>query len=170
MCSIKGVEELAVDSVLSEREAEVVRVFVQGAQLLGLPKSYGEIYGLLYISPEPLSMEQIRQRLNLSIGSASQGLKQLRAFKAVKTVYRAGERRDYFEAEAEFRRLATGFMREEVFPHLEDASERLTELNKQADGKDDEHAAFLEQRIDKLRNWHKLSRKLFGHLTTLIDF
>lgn len=159
-----------MEYVLSDREAEVLRVFVQGAQLLGLPKSYGEIYGLLYISPEPLSMDQIRQRLNLSIGSASQGLKQLRAFKAVKTVYRAGERRDYFEAEAEFRRLATGFMREEVFPHLEDASERLSDLKKQQANQQEESTEFLDQRIDKLRNWHRLSRKLFGHLTTLIDF
>ena len=69
---------------------------------MGLPRSVGEIYGLLYFSPSPLSMDQICTKLEISVGSASQGLKTLRSLKSVKSVYVSGERKDYFLAETEF--------------------------------------------------------------------
>ena len=73
-------------------------------------------------------MEDITRRLRISLGSASQGLKQLRAFRAVKTTYVPGHRRDFFVAETEFRKLVSGFVGEEVFPHLESAGERLVSI------------------------------------------
>jgi DNA-binding transcriptional regulator GbsR (MarR family) len=35
---------------LSEFEARVIELFCDGVKLLGLPKSIGEIYGLLYVT------------------------------------------------------------------------------------------------------------------------
>ena len=78
--------------------------------LLGLPRSVGEIYGLLYFNPEALTMDQVASRLEISIGSASQGLKTLRSLKAVKTSYVQGDCRDHYLAESEFRRLFSTFL------------------------------------------------------------
>ena len=113
---------------LTVLETEVVDIFVRGVQVVGLPKSLGEIYGLLYASAEPLSMDSIMRKLRVSLGTASQGLKQLRGFRAVRTVYVPGQRKDFFEAETEFRKLAAGFFREEVFPQLENTGERLARI------------------------------------------
>lgn len=145
----------------AELESEVLEFFVRAAQLLGQPRSLGEIYGLLYLSSEPLSMEQIVQRLEISTGSVSQGLKQLRAFRAVRTAYVAGQRRDFFVAEQELRRVVSGFVQEEIKPHLDSGRERVERMNaalKQiAAGEEKEH---LEQRIHKLEKLHGLSGKL----------
>ncbi len=54
-------------------------------QTLGLPKSYGEVYGLLYASANPLSFAEIHQRISLSKGSVSGGLKALKEFGAIET-------------------------------------------------------------------------------------
>jgi hypothetical protein len=53
-------------------------------QVLGVPKSVGQIYGLLYASLEPLSFSDIVERLEISKGSASQGLQLLRSLGAIK--------------------------------------------------------------------------------------
>lgn len=53
-------------------------------QVFGVPKSVGQIYGLLYGTPEPLSFSDIVERLEISKGSASQGLQLLRSLGAVK--------------------------------------------------------------------------------------
>ena len=53
-------------------------------QVFGVPKSVGQIYGLLYASPEPLSFSDIVERLEISKGSASQGLQLLRSLGAIK--------------------------------------------------------------------------------------
>ena len=38
-------------------ERQVVAFFVDGVRVLGLPRSIGEIYGLLFISRSPLSLD-----------------------------------------------------------------------------------------------------------------
>ncbi|MGE9296633.1 MAG: GbsR/MarR family transcriptional regulator, partial [Puniceicoccales bacterium] len=63
---------------LSELESETVAIFVRIVQALGLPRSVGQIYGLIYISPHPVCMDELVSRLGISLGSASQGLRQLR--------------------------------------------------------------------------------------------
>ena len=71
---------------LSGVEVGVIDFFVSAVKVLGMPKSIGEIYGLLFVSPQPLPLDVLCQRLSMSKGSASQGLKLLRAFGAVKAV------------------------------------------------------------------------------------
>src|SRR2546421_11837008 len=104
---------------LSPLETEIIDLFVQVSRLLGQPRSLAEIYGLLFISARPLAMDDLIERLQLSKGSASQGLKFLRNMGAIKMVYIPGERRVHYEAVAELRNLATRFLREQFVPHLD---------------------------------------------------
>jgi hypothetical protein len=50
---------------------------------LGIPKSIGQIYGVLYASATPLSFSDIVGRLEISKGSVSQGLQLLRSLGAI---------------------------------------------------------------------------------------
>jgi HTH-type transcriptional regulator, glycine betaine synthesis regulator len=75
-------------------EVEIIDFFVQLSRLLGQPQSLAEIYGLLFISARPLAMDDLVERLHLSKGSTSQGLKLLRNIGAVKMVYVARFLRD----------------------------------------------------------------------------
>lgn len=97
----------------------MISIFVQMTQVLGLPRSLGEIYGLLFASPRPLAFQEIGERLNLSKGSVSQGLRFLRTIGAIKPVVIPGDRREYFEPEVELRALVGGFLRERLNPQLE---------------------------------------------------
>ncbi|MDE0577580.1 MAG: hypothetical protein OSB39_11585 [Opitutales bacterium] len=67
-------------------ELEGIDFFVRLMNMMGMPRSVGEIYGLLYFSEKPLPMDAVASRLGISIGSASQGLKNLRALKAVRSM------------------------------------------------------------------------------------
>src|SRR2546425_4179831 len=86
---------------LSALETEIIDLFVQVSRMLGQPRSLAEIYGLLFISARPLAMDDLIERLRMSKGSASQGLKFLRNVGAVKMVYVPGDRRVHYEAVAE---------------------------------------------------------------------
>jgi len=61
-----------------------VAVFADLVVLLGLPKSMGEIYGFVFASAEPPTFADIEQKLGLSKGSVSQGLRALRELGAVR--------------------------------------------------------------------------------------
>jgi DNA-binding transcriptional regulator GbsR (MarR family) len=71
-------------------EVESIDFFVRMMSILGLPRSVGEIYGVLYFAENPLSMDEISSRLKISMGSTSQGLKTLRSLKAIRTSYVQG--------------------------------------------------------------------------------
>ena len=77
---------------------ELIEVAGQAAHVLGFPRSVGEIYGLLYLAPNPVSAPDICDALSASKGSVSQGLRQLVALGFVNTVRVHGNRRVHYKA------------------------------------------------------------------------
>lgn len=116
---------------LTEFELRVVDLFVNACRTVGLPKSVGEIYGVIYASATPLSMDEIMGKLGLSLGSTSQGLKMLRSFGAVKTVYQPGSRKDYFTVELDFRKVITQYLADVVVPQFSSTKTQLEGLSKE---------------------------------------
>jgi DNA-binding transcriptional regulator GbsR (MarR family) len=154
---------------LTSIEMDVIGVFVNAVKLLGMPRSVGEIYGLLFITPEPLPLDALVVRLGISKGSASQGLKVLRGLGAVKQVYVGGDRRDHYAAETELKKLVAGFIREEVSPRLEDGGERLEQLRAAAEGAEAGLVDFYRARVGKLSQWHARGQAVLPLLTGLLD-
>lgn len=149
-------------------EIESIDFFVRMMSILGMPRSVGEIYGLLYFSVVPLPMDQIVSRLGISIGSASQGLKTLRSLKAVRTSYVAGDRRDHYLAETEFRRLFSNFIKEEIMPHMESAKERIAKMEEALPVQDEKSAEFYKIRIEKLKRLTRAGGRLLPALAGLL--
>ena len=151
-------------------ELEGIDFFVRLMNMMGMPRSVGEIYGLLYFSEKPLPMDAVASRLGISIGSASQGLKNLRALKAVRSMYVAGDRRDHYVAESEFRRLFSNFIKDEIMPHLESAKERILRMKELIDSGDIEagNSKFYQIRIEKLKRLTKASARLLPAMTGLL--
>ena len=147
------------DSLLSPGEREVIAIFVQMTQTLGLPRSLGEIYGLLFATPRPLAHQDIVNRLKLSKGSVSQGLRFLRTIGAVQTRAAGEDRRERFEPVVELRALVGGFLRERVTPQLANWVTRTQALSladfKTADTPPPPAADLkvLANRLDKLKTW-----------------
>jgi len=140
--------------VLEEWELTVIETFVHAAQLIGIPKSVGQIYGLLYCRDEPQPMDSIMTALGISKGSASMGLKTLRQINAVKVVFIVGDRRDHYSAELRLRKLVSGFISDQVQPHLDSGEERLAHLESLIQDLPEERRAVAEQRLKSLRSWH----------------
>jgi DNA-binding transcriptional regulator GbsR (MarR family) len=144
---------------LSPLETEIIDFFVGLSRLLGQPRSLAEIYGLLFVSSRPLAMDDVIERLRLSKGSASQGLKFLRNMGAVRMVYVPGDRRVHYEAVAELRNLATRFLRDQVVPQLDNAQarlERIADLMREAPV---EERVRINSRLTMLKSWGKRGRK-----------
>ncbi len=146
-------------TALTHVETEVIQFFVRLAQSLSMPKSIGEIFGLLYCSEEPLSFDDVVARLGISRGSVSQGLRFLQKIGAVKTVYVARDRRSFYEAEIRMRRLLGGFLNENVLPHLQSGDDHLEQIFTMLDDSEEDNTELLRQRLESLRQWNKKARK-----------
>lgn len=146
-------ETRAKDRALTEIEVEAIEMFINFLKLIGMPKSIGEIYGLLFVAPKPLAMDEIMARLGLSMGAASQGLKLLRGLGAVKAVYAPGDRRDHYVADLELSKFATVFIQDELEPRLARARERLARMESLLPELPEGDREAAEKRIDRLRHW-----------------
>lgn len=96
--------------------------------MLGLPRSTGQIYGLLYLAPAPLSLDDIAELLSISKASASTGTRQLAAWQAVKEVWVPGDRRDHYEAVGDLRELLRAGYRNFFQPKFEKSGRKLEGL------------------------------------------
>ncbi len=169
MSPLIATEKKHQDKIIAELEAEAIDFFVRFMSMLGLSRSVGEIYGLLYISQEPLNMDDIVQRLGLSSGSASQGLKSLRSLKAVQVTYQMGERKDYYVAEYEFRKIIGSFFKEEIVPQLEVAGAKVGKMQETADSiQDEEVQSFYSNRLSRLKRFHKAAKTLLPALAKIM--
>lgn len=163
-------------------QAEVIEVFVRLARIVGQPKSVGEIYGLLYINRQPLPMDEISRRLNLSKGSTSQGLRMLKSLGAVRNNYQVGDRRDFYSAETSLKKLVSGYIEDTLTPLLANGEDRLQRLQILLDQTAQEHQEsktvseeeaadqeFFTQRVGKLRKWHQRAHQLFPFIRKFLS-
>ena len=162
-------------ALMAAYEDGLVSVFADLAELFGNPRSYGQIYGLLFSREEPLTMEEIARRLAISQGSISQGLRQLEAFGAVVKEKPDGSRQALYSAKLEMKLLISGFLKERVIPRLQSTEARIEALR---DSLSTPHSAFRSQpsslasirfRLDRVAKWHRsartilpLARKILG--------
>jgi len=145
---------------LSELEIDAIELFINFLKLIGLPKSVGEIYGLLFVSPRPLAMDELMERLQISLGAASQGLRLLRSFGAVKVVYRPGDRRDHYVANLDLSNFATVFIKEELRPRVERAVDRLQRMERLVDEMSPADRKEAQVKIERLRHWLEKGQKM----------
>jgi DNA-binding transcriptional regulator GbsR (MarR family) len=146
---------------LSAWEASVIDVFVRAAGLVGLPRSIGEIYGLLFCAPQALTFDDLVDRLQISKGSVSQGLKLLRQLGAVKLHYVPGSRRDHYKPELSMKRLVKGFIKDQFEPHLLSGEQRLRDIEAGIAGEPDAALrAHATSRLGTLQSWQQRTRKL----------
>src|SRR6266568_4875887 len=151
---------------LNPLEVEIIDLFVEVSRLLGQPRSLAEIYGVLFISERPLAMDDLIERLQLSKGSASQGLKFLRNVGAVKTVYVPGDRRVHYEAVAELRNLLTRFLRDQIVPHLENGHARLTRIAGMVKQLPASDRTRVQDRVTMLQSWGKRGKRFLRLVMT----
>jgi len=159
-----------------EFEQECVRFFEEVVQIFGVPKSVGQIYGLLYASPFPLSFSDIVERLEISKGSASQGLQLLRSLGAINAASSDPQLsalssqlsgRIAYEPELSLRRLVSGVLKERIAPMAATGANRLTRLRELAEVLGDEKGFYLD-RAKQLNTWRRRLKTVLPVLSALL--
>ena len=74
----------------------------QISRFWGFPKGMGAIFAVLYLSPTPLSLDEIVTETGLTKGAISTEIRALARMGLVHRSTKLGDRKDYYEAEADF--------------------------------------------------------------------
>ncbi|MDM7950035.1 GbsR/MarR family transcriptional regulator [Hydrogenophaga sp.] len=156
---------MTLQDQLPHLNREFVAHFGEMGSKWGINRTVGQIYALLYISPQALNADEIADTLAFSRSNVSMGLKELQAWRLVRLRHQPGDRREYFEAPDDvweiFRVLAEERRRREIEPTLSMLRTALLETPR-SDAERHAQARMREMHdlIDRLMSWFDDVQKL----------
>jgi DNA-binding transcriptional regulator GbsR (MarR family) len=142
-------------------------------ELWGFKRNMGRVWTVLYLAGEPLTARQLQQRLQLSAGAVSMTLAELARWGVVQKSWVQGDRRDFFEAEANLWKMISRVIREreqaEIVRAIEAFEDALVALKREAEerGLLDQTAKRVRvqrERIERLLELAKLGRSMLDAL------
>ena len=95
-------------STAAQAKEELIDAGGRAAETFGFSRLLGQIYMLLYLAPEPMSLDAQSTELSMSKASISVACRQLEGWGFIRKVWVKGDRKDYYEAQRDPRRLLQG--------------------------------------------------------------
>jgi len=152
ICFIQYILNIAASSVWDR----FVDLAGRSAQRVGLPRSLGQVFAALYLSPQPLGLQDLMDQLHISKGSASMSVRQLADWGAVKRVWVKGERRDFYRVEEDLSLALASFLGNMLKPRIESSGRQLADMSRESrQAPTHSEEAFYHQRIEKLCKMHR---------------
>lgn len=119
----------------------------------GINKAMAQIQALLFVSPDPLSMEDIMEELGISRGNASMNLRGLMDWGIVYKVVISGERREYFSCEKDVAELTRKIAKERSRREIEPTLKVLKEVS----NIEDDGTKETQELIKRTQELHELA-------------
>jgi DNA-binding transcriptional regulator GbsR (MarR family) len=153
---------------------EAVDTFLQGAgkissALLGMiNKVGGQIYALLFLSDEPLSLDEIADRLSVSKSNVSINIRLLEEYDLVKQVWVRGSRKDYYAAQRAYpKKVITDFLEKiqgtlsDAITTIERTRAKTTEARVVLTGKEKKRADYMMQQLNLMGMFYYAANQFF---------
>jgi len=146
-------------NTLEESRTLLVRRWGEMGGYWGINRTMAEIHALLYVSRDALCTDDLMERLKISRGNASMNLRGLLDWGLIRRVHKLGDRKEYFEADADVWHMFETIMRErrrrEVEPIIAtiDRCRELVDQRTGSDGVDPADIAEFRRRLENLRSF-----------------
>jgi DNA-binding transcriptional regulator GbsR (MarR family) len=150
--------------------------FIQGisriSQFWGFPKAMGALYAVLYLSPEPLSLDELAEQVGVTKGAVSTNVRALERLAMVHQHIQIGERRDYYTAETDFWKIVKSLLKEREKSEFDQAirtvGESLSIINTgHIEPADEELAKFYRQRLEAMQSFFHILDNLVATFLAL---
>jgi DNA-binding transcriptional regulator GbsR (MarR family) len=158
--SSPALDPAALDaSSVDDAQAQVADIFADISEFWGFTRTQGRVFGLIFMSPEPLDHRTVRERLGISAGSASMTLTSLVDWGVL---HRDGR---LYVAETNFWKLITSVLRQREGDLINDSIARAEHVAKALRASpDDARTRFARKRITHLLEFFEMGRSLFEAL------
>jgi len=163
-------EAPADDPVDAARE-EVITAMERSAQLYGLNRSYGRLYGILYFAAEPVSLDDLVTESGYAKSTVSTAMQKMARLHLVHRRSVPGEgKKAFYEAERDLWRLAQAILKHEVQREIDIMTRALDDAETRLETADDPRAARELEKVRSLQSTYRRFEQLAAVLTsTSID-
>lgn len=152
------------DEAVREAREEVVEALARSADVYGLKRSYGRLYGILFFAEEPLSLDELVEESEYAKSTVSTAMKAMERYHVVHRRSLPGEgKKAYFEAESDFWHIFQEFLRQEVTREIQIMTRALDSAAETLEAADSEQA---RRDLEKVRQF----RRVYSQSETLVNF
>ncbi len=146
---------------MTKESNQIKQNFIEGlshiSRFWGLPKGVGALFAVLYLSPAPLSLDELVSRSGLTKGAVSTNMRALARMGLVHRSTKLGDRKDYYEAETDFYKAVRSIIGErqnrEFDRAIQSVQETLDKLAAAKGSMDEAERKFLIQRVQALQDF-----------------
>ena len=127
----------------------------QISRFWGFPRGMGAIFAVLYLSPTPLSLDEIVQETGITKGAVSTEIRALARMGLVHRSSKLGDRKDYYEAEADFYAAVRSILKERQNSEFDRAvrSVKETLTTMEENWVEEEDWYFVYERVQALQEF-----------------
>jgi DNA-binding transcriptional regulator GbsR (MarR family) len=143
---------------LDELAKEFINNLGRVADFFGFNRLMGQLYAVLFLSPEPLTLDDMVKRLDSSKGNVSINIRNLERWGLVRQIYKWADRKNYYEAETDIWKAISGILQErerkenqQILRSLSQSMKKLEEVGAAASGEEADVANFYLKRMEVLR-------------------
>ena len=163
-----------MDETLLEAEQNFIQGMSRISHFWGFPKAMGAIYGAIYLSQEPVSLDELVERVGVTKGSVSTNVRTLERLGMVHKKMQLGDRKDYYIAETDFWKIIRGVLREreqhEFDQALRTVSESLEMVNTAVSNPETtEQAQFYQERMKNMQEFFNNLDNLVATMIAIDD-
>jgi DNA-binding transcriptional regulator GbsR (MarR family) len=142
---------------LTQLKQDFTEGLSQISRFWGFPKGMGAIFAVLYLSPAPLSLDELTTQTGLTKGAISTEVRALARLGLVHRSSKLADRKDYYEAEADFYQSIRSILKERQNAEFDRAVGSVKEtLNKLEAGQvsgDEAEVQFILERVRALKEF-----------------
>lgn len=138
---------------------ELIHLIGEKAERFGFSRIAGQLEGLLLFSKDPMSLDEMARRLEVSKASVSTNIRILERWKVVKKVYHKGERKNFYAIRGSIWEIETEIMTTIVKDEIErvkrimsDSNEDLNTLHGSSE-QESEEISFLNSRFAEINEY-----------------
>ncbi len=137
----------------------------------GFPRGVGAIFGVLYLSKDPLSLDELVTQTGFTKGAVSTNVRALARMGLVRRSTRLADRKDYYEAETDFyraiRTILAGRENTEFARSIATVRLSLDQLQNASASMDESERSFLIARVQALQDFFDAIDSLARAVTKL---
>ncbi|MDX1992973.1 MAG: helix-turn-helix domain-containing protein [bacterium] len=150
----------------------------QLADYFGFSKVMGQLYGALLLSPEPLSLDDLMDRLSISKANVSMNMRTLEHMGMVRQVWLRGKsgRRKYYESETDFLQIITNILSgremrdvERALEVLQENVQRLSNAQPLMEAADKRQATLYMERITQMQTMFRFAQLVISSILSRVS-
>ena len=159
--------EADTDEAIEQAQDTVINAMTRTAEVYGAKQIYGRLYGILYFSPEPLSLDDLTDASGYAKSTVSTAMKTLQGYHLVERRSIPGEgKKAFYEAEDDFWYVFCRFLGDQVAREADIMLSSLEEAQELLEDGDSEDIRYQQEQVEKLTQTYEKAQQMIDLFTS----